>query len=368
MIMIGQQIANYNVISLLGSGGMGDVYLAEHKLIGRKVAIKSLHANLINSKQLRKRFKSEASALALLEHKGIVGLHDYIESNDGLYLIMEYVEGQQLDEYINKETGPIVEEKLIPLFTQLLQTFDYLHKKKIVHRDIKPSNILIDNDGKTKLLDFGIAKILEETNSLTKTGSQMGTILYMSPEQVRGEKVDQLSDIYSLGVLLFHMATGKCPYDTTANEYHIFKKIDNEPLPKASSIYPGISGHLEAIIQFATAKKKSERIQSCEEFKELISLKTTAVNNSNTKINKVPNSKIHDAWNQIQKDIEKKVKPNRKVKLKYYFLSNYKENGPYTIEEIKSLIKNNKNVANSFIRSSNNKINYAQRIRIKNII
>ena len=129
--MIGKQIANYNIISLLGSGGMGDVYLAEHNLIGRKVAIKSLHANLVSNKHLRERFKSEARALALLEHKGIVGLHDYIESNDGLYLIMEYTEGQQLDEYINNEIGPIIEEKLVPLFTQLLDTFKYLHQKKI---------------------------------------------------------------------------------------------------------------------------------------------------------------------------------------------------------------------------------------------
>ena len=313
------------------------------------MAIKSLHAHFASNKQLRERFKREAKALALLEHKGIVSLHDYIECDDGLYLVMEYIEGQQLDEYINKETGPIIEDKLIPLFSKLLETFEYLHHKKVVHRDIKPSNILINEDGETKLLDFGIAKILEETNSLTKTGTQMGTVLYMSPEQVRGEKVDHLSDIYSLGVLLFHMATGKCPYDPTSNEYHILKKIDTEPLPKASSIYPGASSHLELIIQFATAKKKSSRFQSCQEFKELLCKKTT----HKAIINK-PNIKIK--------------KTARKVKLKYYFISNYQENGPYTIEEINSLIKKDKNLLNSFIRSSNNQIRYIQKVRIKNII
>ena len=249
---------------------MGTVYLAEHTLIKRKVAIKSLKQDLIKNEQLRERFKKEATALAQLEHPNIVRLNEYIEQQDGVFLIMEYVDGLPLDEHINNVSGPINEEQLIPLFLQILDAFEYAHKNKIVHRDIKPSNIIITKDGKIKILDFGIAKIMDETNSMTKTGTQMGSVLYMSPEQVRGEKVNHLSDIYSLGVTLFQMATGKAPYDPTSNEYQIFQKIDKEALPKASSIYPGISKKLEEIIEKSTNKNSFKRFQYCSEFKKAL--------------------------------------------------------------------------------------------------
>jgi len=261
-------IPNYKVLKEIGAGGMGTVYLAEHTLIKRKVAIKSLKQDLIKNEQLRERFKKEATALAQLEHPNIVRLNEYIEQQDGVFLIMEYVDGLPLDEHINNVSGPINEEQLMPLFLQILDAFEYAHKNKIVHRDIKPSNFIITKDGKIKVLDFGIAKIMDETNSMTKTGTQMGSVLYMSPEQVRGEKVNHLSDIYSLGVTLFQMTTGKAPYDPTTNEYQVFQKIDKEPLPTASSIYPGISKKLEEIIEKATNKNSSNRFQSCKDFKK----------------------------------------------------------------------------------------------------
>ena len=189
------RLPNYNIIKEIGSGGMGTVYLAEHTLIKRKVAVKSLKQELISNNQLRERFKKEAYALAQLEHPNIVRLNEYIEQQDGIFLIMEYVDGLTLDDYINTVTGPINEGNLVPLFSQLLDAFDYAHKKRIVHRDIKPSNIIITNEGSLKVLDFGIARIMDESNSMTKTGTQIGTVFYMSPEQVRGEKVNHLSDI-----------------------------------------------------------------------------------------------------------------------------------------------------------------------------
>ena len=282
-------IPNYKILNEIGAGGMGTVYLAEHTLIKRKVAIKSLNVNLIKNQQLRERFKKEATALAQLEHPNIVRLNEYIEQQDGVFLIMEYVDGLPLDEHINNVSGPINEEQLMPLFLQILDAFEYAHKNKIVHRDIKPSNIIITKDGKIKVLDFGIAKIMDETNSMTKTGTQMGSVLYMSPEQVKGEKVNHLSDIYSLGVTLYQMATGKAPYDPTSNEYEVFQKIDKEPLPKASSIYPGVSKKIEVIIERATNKNSSNRFQSCSEFKKVLSqkknLETTKVSVSETIIN-----------------------------------------------------------------------------------
>jgi serine/threonine protein kinase len=284
------KIPNYNIIKEIGSGGMGTVYLAEHTLIKRKVAIKSLKQDLIKNEQLKERFKKEATALAQLEHPNIVRLNEYIEQQDGIFLIMEYVEGLPLDEHINKVSGPINEEELIPMFCELLDAFEYAHNNKIIHRDIKPSNIIVNKDGYVKVLDFGIAKIMDETNSMTKTGTQMGSIFYMSPEQVKGQKVNNLSDIYSLGVTLFQMGTGKAPYDPTSNEYEVFQKIDKEPLPNASTIYPGISEKINDIIQKATSKNVTDRFQSCKEFKDALrqnrNIETTHVFTSKTVVNK----------------------------------------------------------------------------------
>ena len=261
------KIPNYKILKEIGSGGMGNVYLAEHTLVGHKVAIKSLHLNLVNNKELKERFREEAKTLAKMNHPGIVRLNDYIEQQDGIFLIMEYVDGRELSDYVKNVTGPIVEEKLVKIFIQLLKAFKYAHKMNIIHRDIKPSNVIIDKDESVKILDFGIAKILEDTKSLTKTGTQLGTVYYMSPEQVKGDKnIDQRSDIYSLGVTLFHLASGRNPYDENDTEYHILNKIVKEPLPKASSFYPGVSEKIENIIAKATSKDPKDRFQNCDEF------------------------------------------------------------------------------------------------------
>jgi len=270
--MIGRKILNYEIKSLLGEGGMGNVYLAEHTHLGRKVAIKSLHQQLVKNEGLRARFKKEAATMELLKHPKIVDLHDFVEEADGLYLAMEYVEGLPLDEYIRKKSGPIPYEIAIPMMLQILDAFSYAHSKGIVHRDIKPSNILITNNGDVKILDFGIAKILnEEASPLTKTGTQMGTVYYMSPEQVQVKEIDIRSDIYSLGVTLHQMLTGSRPYDGIVSEYEVYSKIINEPLPAASKLYHGVPDFLDKVILKATHKNKADRFQSCEEFSKYLS-------------------------------------------------------------------------------------------------
>ena len=276
--MIGKKILNYEIKSLIGEGGMGNVYLGEHTQIGRKVAIKVLHQRLASNESLRERFRNEASAMALLQHPNIVMLHDYLESEDGLFLIMEYVEGIDLDDYIRKVTGPIGEEETKVLMSQLLKAFSYAHEQGVIHRDIKPSNILIAKNRTIKVLDFGIAKLLDGDKTLTKTGTQMGTVLYMSPEQVRGQKIDQRTDIYSLGVTLFQMVTGQAPYKTDTTEYEVYHQIVHDPLPKASTIYPGVSVGLENTIERATFKDMDQRFSSCEEFLRSI-LQTTGDKN-----------------------------------------------------------------------------------------
>ncbi len=269
--MIGQQILSYRIEKLIGEGGMGNVYLAVHTHIGRKVAIKALNPNLAKNPELKERFKNEASTLSQLHHPNIVSLFDYVETEQGIFLVMEYVEGMQMDEYIQKVTGPIPEEKVIPLFVQILDGVSYAHHRNVIHRDIKPSNIIITDDGKAKILDFGIAKIISDTShKLTKTGTKMGTVLFMSPEQVKGSELDKRTDIYSLGITLFQAITGKSPYDDQSSEYEVYKRIVEEPLPDARQFYVGVTPRLEEIIKKATAKNRDDRYQDCEEFKNAL--------------------------------------------------------------------------------------------------
>ncbi len=249
---------------------MGNVYLASHESLDRKVAIKVLHEKLSSNENLRNRFKNEAQALSRMQHPNIVALYDFLEDETGLYLVMEYVEGRELDVYINTTSGPIVREEAIPLMEQILDGFQYAHDRGIVHRDIKPSNLIITNDKKIKILDFGIAKMVEGDKSLTKTGTQMGTVLYMSPEQVEGQNIDFRSDIYSLGVTLFQMVTGQCPYDNASTEFSVYKQIVNEPLPRIKTIYPGVDIFFQTLIDKSTQKQKDRRFASCEEFKEYL--------------------------------------------------------------------------------------------------
>ena len=301
--MVGKQILSYKIESVLGEGGMGTVYLGVHIQLGRKVAVKMLHPNLSKNASLRERFKNEASALAHLHQPNIVTLFDYYESDEGLFLIMEYVDGIELADHINKVSGPIDEKTSIHYFNQILDAFSFAHNNKVVHRDIKPSNILINKANDIKIMDFGIAKIMDSQKSLTKTGMQMGTVFYMSPEQVNGQKIDQRSDVYSLGVTLFQMITGQCPYSNDTTEFQIYNNIINEPLPDPTSIYPGASKHLARVIAKATQKNVEDRFHSCEEFKK-------ALNESSLKIS----PKIPAAVNSNEKKSPIEVKPlNKKI-------------------------------------------------------
>lgn len=250
---------------------MGQVWLAEHTLLGRKVAVKGLHPQFARNAGIRARFKQEAATLSMLQHPNIVSLYDYIETDAEAYLVLEYVEGTPLDEYISRKTGPIPTPQLKQLFAQILDGFIYAHAQHVIHRDIKPSNFLVTADGKVKVLDFGIAKILTDANQkLTKTGTNIGTVLYMSPEQVRGQALDARSDIYSLGVTLFQMATGQAPYPSDSAEFAVYEQIVNHPLPNAREIYPGVTAEIEALIARATAKSLEARFQSCVTFKEAL--------------------------------------------------------------------------------------------------
>lgn len=262
--MIPKDILNYRVLRLLGTGGMGSVYLAANTDIDQQVAIKALRLEVARNATLRAHFKQEAELLCSLDHPGIVKFLNYVELPEGVFLIMEYVKGVTLEDYINKKNGLIVEKKAYPLINEILDAFAYAHSKGIVHRDIKPSNIIIQPDGHIKVMDFGIAQIVSEASS--DTSVTMGTPTYMSPEQVYGKDVNVRSDIYSLGVLIHNMLTGRAPYDsTTMTEQEIKRNIVREKLLRMADYYPYISNKIQKVVDKATQKVPEARYANCRE-------------------------------------------------------------------------------------------------------
>lgn len=268
--MIPTDILNYRVLRLLGSGGMGSVYLAANINIDQQVAIKALRPEVACNARLRARFKQEAELLCSLNHPGIVKFLNYVEMPEGVFLIMEYVKGVTLEDFIKKKNGLIVEQKAYPLINEILDAFSYAHSKGIVHRDIKPSNIIIQEDGHVKVMDFGIAQIVSEANGFDSRMA-MGTPMYMSPEQVYGKDVDIRSDIYSIGVLIHNMLTGRAPYDSTLmTEQEIKRHVVRDVMPRMADVYPYVSDRIQYVVDKATLKVPEARYQSCKEMKRAV--------------------------------------------------------------------------------------------------
>ena len=264
MDYINQTIGKYTITRKIGEGGMASVYEGVHEKLGTKVAIKFLSPILARNPKLRQRFENEANFMASLSHPHITRVLDVEEKDDTLAIIMELLEGEDLDGRV-KRTGPLSSTEVKMLFTQVLNAFDYAHSKGIVHRDIKPANIFIDKNNQVKILDFGIAKLFGTGNEMTQTGTQMGTPVYMSPEQVKGEKsIDHRADIYALGVTLYFTLTGKAPYESAEeSSFEIFTKIVNEPIPSLSD-----NPTFDAIIQKAASKDRDARYQAVDEMRK----------------------------------------------------------------------------------------------------
>ena len=270
--MAEERIRDYLIERLIGAGGMGMVYLAKHENLHRHAAIKVLLENLSANPQIRERFIQEARLMGSLDHPNIVTLYDFT-TEPKLSLIMEFVDGRGLDEMIGQDVGPIPWEKALPLFTQILDGIGYAHSKGIVHRDIKPANILISKEGQVKVTDLGIAKIAGQ-QGMTRTGVQMGTLRYESPEQIQGAKdVDHRSDIYSLGMTLYEMLAGRLPFDTdgATSEFKIMSSIVNrtDHLDPREH-YPHIPEWLVKTVRKATHLDPAKRFRSCEHFKQVI--------------------------------------------------------------------------------------------------
>jgi tRNA A-37 threonylcarbamoyl transferase component Bud32 len=264
--LTGQTIGRYHILEQLGEGGMATVYKAYDTRLERDVAIKVIRRDAFPPNQLDhilKRFEREAKALARLAHPNIVGVIDYGEHEGAPYLVMVYLRGGTLKQRLGK---PVAWQEAAQMLTPIAEALEYAHENHIVHRDIKPANILLTEKGQPMLTDFGIAKLLEgsETQTLTGTGAAIGTPEYMAPEQWTGQAVAQ-SDIYSLGVVLYELVTGRKPYiaDTPAA---VFLKQVSDPLPRPKFFMPGLPDAVEHVLLKALAKKPEDRYQSIGEF------------------------------------------------------------------------------------------------------
>lgn len=265
--MINTLIGKYKITRLIGEGGMASVYEAEHEMLGTKVAIKVLNPILSANTQIKERFRNEARLMASLDHPHITKVIDFDEQPQQLSIIMEFLNGEDLNERI-KRTGALNDKEVLDIFSQTFSAFQYAHEKGIVHRDIKPSNIFILKNGHVKILDFGIAKLYGQGNELTQTGTQMGTPIYMSPEQVKTDKtIDHRSDIYSLGVTMFYALNGKPPYNSdTDSQFDIFTKIVNEPI-----LVTSLQSKFKGLVEKACQKNRELRYQSCAEYHQALS-------------------------------------------------------------------------------------------------
>jgi serine/threonine protein kinase len=258
---------SYKTLNELGRGGMAVVYLAEHQLLHNQVAIKVLNNEFVRNEHIRRRFLAEARNMARMSHPNIIKVTDLIDEGDNVAFVMEYIEGDTLKDYLERK-GKLTEKEIKNIFTQMLDAVGYVHEQKLVHRDIKPSNFMITPNGKVKLMDFGIAKNTDASSAeytQTGTGVQMGTPMYMSPEQVTETKsVTAQSDIYSLGVLLWQMVSGRKPYDmATLSAFHLQSKIVNEPLENTGTAW-------DAMIRKATSKEITLRYTIADEFKKAL--------------------------------------------------------------------------------------------------
>jgi serine/threonine protein kinase/Tfp pilus assembly protein PilF len=282
--MVGETVSHYRITSQLGSGGMGVVYEAEDKRLGRRVALKFLPQDLANDESSLQRFQREARAASALNHPGICTVHAIEQHESDHFIVMELLEGETLGDVIRR--GPIEISRLIAIAIEITDALESAHAKGIVHRDLKPANIFVNTRGQVKILDFGLAKIdirksagesgmvtAVRPEELTKAGSTIGTVSYMSPEQARGQITDARTDLFSLGTVLYQMATGVLPFQGDTSAVIFDSILNREPSPP-SQINPSVPAELGRVVTRALEKDRNLRYQTATDLKtELLRLK-----------------------------------------------------------------------------------------------
>ncbi|MBK6405160.1 MAG: serine/threonine protein kinase [Holophagales bacterium] len=262
-----KQLGKYLIEAELGRGGMGVVYRAHQPSLDRTVAIKLLSSDLIGDPDGVKRFRLEAKSVARLNHPNITQVYDIEEEENLIYLVMEYVDGESLDGLITKSV--LTESRCLKIVADIADALHFAHEKGIVHRDVKPANVLMTSDGRVKVADFGLAYLIDREGGTTRTGFLVGSPNYMSPEQATGQKIDRRSDIYSLGVVLFRMLTGRVPFVAESSHAVLFMQVGQEP-PDPRELNKSISLVTRGLVLKALNKKPEARFQTMAEFRDAL--------------------------------------------------------------------------------------------------
>ncbi|MGA9225367.1 MAG: Stk1 family PASTA domain-containing Ser/Thr kinase, partial [Mesobacillus sp.] len=265
-MIIGKRISGrYKILDMIGGGGMANVYLAHDMILDRDVAVKMLRLDFANDEEFIRRFHREAQSATSLAHPNIVSIYDVGEEDGLYYIVMEYVDGQTLKQYIQQH-APVPVQDALDIMKQLTSAISHAHNNHIVHRDIKPHNILVDSNGTVKITDFGIAMALSAT-SITQTNSVLGSVHYLSPEQARGGMANKKSDIYSIGIVMFELLTGRLPFSGESAVSIALKHLQSET-PSLKRWNPQIPQSVENIVLKATAKDPFHRYDNVDEMED----------------------------------------------------------------------------------------------------